>query len=448
MLIKNGKLITWNDSSEIIENHSILIESGKIAQIIPDDQIGSKIDGQEIVDAGGQYIMPGMICAHTHFYGAFARGLALIGNPPQNFPEILRGLWWPLDKSLDKTSSYLSTLVCIIDAIQHGTTMLFDHHASQRAIPGSLDVIAQAVRESGIRADLCYEVTDRDGDKAALEGMAENLRFIQASRANADERGILGAHFGLHASLTLSDKTLEMCRQAIPLDSGFHIHAAEHVVDENDSLDKSGLRVIDRLNMHGILGKNTIVAHGVHIDMHEVELLKDSGTWLSHQPRSNMNNAVGISDVESFLRTGVKVCLGNDGFSNSMWDEWKTCYLEHKSWNHDPRRMGADKIVQMAIHHNRELASSSLGGIDIGVIRPGAVADFIFVDYIPFTELTSGNLPWHIIFGFRESMVTSTMVNGKFLMKDRKILTLDVDKIMADAAQSSREVWKRYNLFN
>jgi putative selenium metabolism protein SsnA len=448
MLIKNAKIITWGLENQILEDCSLWIESGKIKQILSDSQLKDSPMDEETIDAHGQYVMPGNICAHTHFYGAFSRGMSLNGNPPQNFPEILQRLWWPLDKSLDPKSVYLSALVCIIDAIQHGTTTLFDHHASQHSIPGSLDLVAQAVLESGVRADLCYEVTDRDGERAALEGIAENLRFIQTARTNKESQGLIAAHFGLHASLTLSEKTLEMCRQSVTDETGFHIHAAEHTVDEYDSIDKSGHRVIDRLNKHGILGKNTIVAHGVHIDSHEVELIKQSGTWLSHQPRSNMNNAVGISDVESWLRLGVKICLGNDGFSNSMWDEWKTCYLEHKSWNRDPRRMGADKIVQMAIQNNGLLASSSFGGLKIGTIEPGATADIIFVDYKPFTELIPGNLPWHIIFGFRESMITSTMVNGKFLMLDRKFTTLDVEKIIADARQSSKEVWQRYRQMN
>jgi len=158
---------------------------------------------------------------------------------------------------------------------------------------------------------------------------------------------------------------------------------AEHFTDENDSLDKYGMRVIDRLHKLNILGPRTIIAHGVHIDMAEVEQIKETNTWLSHQPRSNMNNAVGLSDVESWLRSGLKVCLGNDGFSNSMWDEWKTCYLEHKNWNRDPRRMSAEKVVQMAVTNNAALASQSFGNIQIGAIEPGAVADLIFVDYKP-----------------------------------------------------------------
>jgi len=152
-----------------LDNYSIRIKSGMISGVIPDSQIMDDHPEEEIFDAHGQFVMPGNICTHTHFYGAFSRGLAIKGAPPQNFVEILQKLWWRLDRSLDPDAVYLSALVCIIDAIQHGTTTLFDHHASQNFIHGSLDLIAEAVLKSGIRADLCYEVTDRDANNVRLK---------------------------------------------------------------------------------------------------------------------------------------------------------------------------------------------------------------------------------------------------------------------------------------
>jgi cytosine/adenosine deaminase-related metal-dependent hydrolase len=202
--------------------------------------------------------------------------------------------------------------------------------------------------------------------------------------------------------------------------------------------------VIDRLQKHGILGPNTITAHGVHFDVREMEILKETGTWLSHQPRSNMNNAVGVAQIESMLRMGIKVCLGNDGFTNSMWDEWKAAYLMHKIENRDPRRMGGYDVQQMAIYNNTDLAKMFFPSAAIGQIAPGAAADLIFVEYYPFTPLTDGNLPWHIIFGFQQSMVTTTMVAGKVLMKDRKLLTLDEEEIAARAREIAPRVWKKY----
>ena len=444
MIIKNANVITCDDQKRIIPNSTILIgNDGRIDSISePQSLNDNPLEAQEVFDAHGQYLMPASICAHTHFYGAFARGMYIPGEAPDAFPAILEKLWWKLDKSLDEKANYYSALVCIIDAIKHGTTTLIDHHASPNSIPGSLDVIARAIEESGIRASLCYEVTDRDGGEKAQQGLEENLRFIEKLKDHKENH--LSALFGLHASLTLSDATLKKARELCPQDIGFHIHAAEHIVDEYDSMKKSGKRVIQRLNDFGILGEKTVVAHGVHIDAKEIGLLVNSGTWLSHQPRSNMNNAVGLPPIESMINTGVKVCLGNDGFSNSMWQEWAAAYLAHKLINSDPRRMPADLIYQMAIINNRELIKTLFNHLETGVIKPGAAADLVLIDYKPFTELNSDNLPWHIVFGFRESMVTSTIVNGKFLMKDRVMTTLDEDSIIKEAKSISASVWKKY----
>jgi len=442
MIIINGKIITWEQPNRILEGQALRIEGSRIVEIGLQSALLEKYPQEERLDAHSQYVMPGNICAHTHFYGAFARGMGIPGPAPKDFPEILAKLWWSLDKSLSLDDVRYSALVCLIDAIKHGTTTLIDHHASPNAIGGSLTEVAMAVREAGLRASLCYEVTDREGEQGTAAGIAENLRFIQA--AKAEKSGQLAATFGLHASLTLSDKTLEACRTACPDDVGFHIHVAEHPVDEYDSLQKSGLRVVDRLKRHGILGPRSLAVHAVHVDVREIELLAESQTWVTHQPRSNMNNAVGMSQPESMMRAGIKVCLGNDGFSNQMWEEWKTAYLAHKLWNQDPRRMSGMDVVQMAIYNNALLAEQQFGVGPIGSIVPGAQADLIFVDYHPFTELTAGNLPWQIIFGFHESMVTTTIAAGKVLMRDRQLLTLDEEKITADARQLSAETWKRY----
>ena len=439
MLVTNAALITWEPTNRILDHHAILIENDRIKDIGTQKKLLDKYPNEELLDARGQYVMPGNICAHTHFYGAFARGMAIPGPAPKDFPEILQKLWWPLDRSLDAQSIRYSVLPCLVDAIKHGTTTLFDHHASPNAIDGSLDIIAEVVEGAGLRAVLCYEVTDRDGKSKMKAGIQENVRFITETKGP-----LLAGTFGLHASLTLSDSSLDLCRQSVPDDIGFHIHTAEHEADEYDSLNKTGVRVIDRLQKHGILGPKTITAHGVHFDAREMQILAETGTWLSHQPRSNMNNGVGVAQIGSMLRTGIKVCLGNDGFSNAMWEEWKTAYLVHKVHHRDPRRMGGYEVAQIAIYNNAALASIFFPDAPIGQLILGAYADLIFVDYHPNTPLTSGNLPWHIIFGFQQSMVTTTIVGGKVLMKDGELLTLDEKEIGAKAREIAPKVWERY----
>jgi putative selenium metabolism protein SsnA len=443
MLITHARLVTWEKPNRILEDSALYVEGGRILEIGDTPTISQRHPDSDSLDAGGQYVMPGNICAHTHFYGAFARGMGIPGNPPRNFPEILGKLWWPLDKALTHDDVRSSAEVCLLDAIRYGTTTLIDHHASPNAIDGSLDVIAAAVEQAGLRAVLCYEVSDRDGPKKAKAGIEENLRFFRRVKKQVPQ-SLLAATFGLHASLTLSDATLKACRQALPEEAGFHIHAAESDADQYDSMAKSGRRVINRLDEHGILGPRSILAHCVRVDEREIDLLAERQAWVTHQPRSNMNNGVGVAPVEAMLQAGVRLGLGNDGFSNAMWEEWKAAYLVHKVWHRDPRRMPASELAQIAVYNNASLASSFFPATPIGALVPGGAADLIFVDFHPYTSLTAENLPWQIVFGFHESMVTTTIVNGKVLMKDRLIQTLDEDKIIADAMQRSKAVWKRY----
>jgi putative selenium metabolism protein SsnA len=444
LLIIHGTVVTWEDPNQVIEDGALLIEGDVIRAVGTSADLLVRYPQAEQMDAKGQLIMPGGICAHTHFYGAYARGLAIPGPAPKNFPEILQRLWWPLDKALDEESVRFSALVCLVDAIKHGTTTLIDHHASPNFIGGSLDVIADAVDQAGLRAVLCYEVTDRDGSEKAQAGIAENVRFLRASK----NRARVSATFGLHAGLTLSDQTLRDCVEAAQgLDTGFHIHVAEHEADEEDSLQKSGERVVPRLQRLGILGPKTIVAHAVHVNAEERAILKNTGTWVSHQPRSNMNNAVGAAAIDTMLAEGMPLALGNDGFSNNMWAEWKAAYFLHKVIHRDPRLAPGDAIARMATVHNGHLAETFFPGQIIGRLVPGAAADVILVNYQPFTPLTAGNLPWHILFGFEASMVTTTIVAGTIVMRDRQVLTLDEAVIAAAARQYAPKVWDRYNHF-
>lgn len=445
MLITNANLITWEKPNRIIENQAIAVENGKIIEFGPQPEMVARYANMEQLDAAGQYVMPGIICAHTHFYSAFSRGMAIPGSAPDGFQQILAKLWWPMDQALDEESVKYSTLVCLIDAIKHGTTTLIDHHASPNCIEGSLDVIGDAIDQSGLRGSLSYEVTDRYGEAKTQAAIQENARFIERVRRERPANGRLSGLCGIHASLTVSEATLDACREATPLDSGFHIHVAEHLSDEYDAVEKSGMRVVDRLNKHQMLGPNTIAVHAVAVDDREIRLLADTHTWVTHQPRSNMNNAVGLSDVESFLRAGIKVGLGNDGFSNQMWTEMKTAYLVHKLWNRDPRKMNGNLLIEMAVYNNAEIASHFFPGTPIGEIIPGAAADLIFVDYHPFTPLTPENLPWHMIFGFHESMITATIVDGKPLMYQRQLLSLDEEAINRRALALSPVLWERYN---
>ena len=441
MIIHNATVVTFDGDNRILTDGAVRYRGATIDAVGDSHTVRAAYPDDETWDAGGMLLMPGQICAHTHFYGAFARGMYIPGAPAKDFPEILQNLWWKLDKALDLDGVRSSAEVCLVDAIRNGTTTLIDHHASQRAIDGSLDVIADAVLASGLRAALCYEVTDRDGDDAAQAGIRENVRFRQRVESTPDwHQGRLAATFGLHASLTLSDATLARCAAE---GDRFHVHVAEHPADQYDSLQKSGTRAVERLHAFGVTGPGSIMAHCIHIDAWEAALLAETGTFVSHQPRSNMNNAVGAAEITPLLRKGLPVCLGNDGFSNDMFAEMKVADMLQKLAHSDPRYLGADQVIQMAVINNRRLAATFFDR-PVGVVAPGAYADLILLDYHPITPLSAANLPWHILFGVSGGHVHSTIAQGVTLMRGRELLTLDEAEIAARSRRNAQATWERY----
>ena len=448
MLITHGLVVCMTEPDRVIEDGALLVRDGLIADIGPTRELlasygDPRLPGHEtdVIDADGKLVLPGNICAHTHFYGAFARGMAIPGQPAADFVQILQRLWWKLDRGLDLEGARYSALVCLANAIRHGTTSLIDHHASPNAIDGSLSVIGQAVRQAGLRAALCYEVTDRNGMAGAQAGIRENVRFAQEIRQQPSE--FIRAAFGLHALLTVGDDTLEQSVEAaresrVPL----HLHVAEGQADQAHSLSEYHMRVIERLLLHGALTSQTICAHCIHVDAHEIELLAGQNACVTHQPRSNMNNAVGTAPVICMLDAGVRVGLGNDGFSNNAFAEMKFADLLQRHTQADPRAMGADKVIHMAYSNNARIAAL-FWGQPVGALQIGAHADIVLADYRPFTPLTASNAPWHILFGMDGSEITDTICAGRLLMRNRQLLTLDEAEIAARAREIALETWAR-----
>ena len=452
ILIGNGTIITLGNDNRLIEQGAILVQGTRIAAIGSDSELRRQHPDADYVDAHAGLILPGFLCTHTHFYGAFARGMAIPGEQPRNFLEILERLWWRLDKLLTLEDTRASAEIFMVDAIRHGTTCVVDHHASPNAIEGSLDVIADVVEQAGIRACLAYEVSDRDGAAVIESGMRENERFIRSLRAERRSRaqaGMLAASYGLHASFTLSSATIERCAAGgADLDVGFHIHVAEDLLDENDSMARYGIPVVDRLEANHILGPRSITAHCVHVQSSEIGRLAATRTNSVHNPRSNMNNAVGRAPVEEMVRAGVNVGLGNDGFSMNMLQEMKVAYLLHKLALADPRVMPGDLVLNMAFTQNARIIQSVFEPFcadfpAVEELSVGGAADIVLLDYLPPTPLSSGNFPWHLIFAMDGRHVNSTMVAGRWLMRNRQLLTIDEERISARARELSQALWNR-----
>ena len=447
MLVTHGRIVTMDTPNEIIPDGALYVDDERIADIGPSVDLEARYPGVGRLDARNRLVMPGLVNAHTHFYDAFARGMMLPGEPAANFSEILEGVWWRLDRALWPDDIHYSALASLVDAIRHGTTTLIDHHASQNRIPGSLDLIASAVEQAGVRACLCYEVSDRDGEEAMRAAIRENARFVGVAKDRQHRgEGRIAATFGLHASMTLSEETLRACAElAGQLGTGCHLHVAEDMADVRETLRRSGLRVVERLQKAGVLGPSTLAAHCVHVDRLETDLLRHSGSMIVHCPRSNMANGVGSADLRWMLKIGIPVGLGTDGWSSNMFAEMAAAFLLHKQASGDPRVLPAEQVVKTAWDHNALIARSYFPelGPHFGRLAVGAPADLILVDYDPPTPLTAENLPQHVVSALDGKSVDTTIVAGRLLMRDGELLSLDERGIMARARELASGLWER-----
>ncbi len=423
-LLKNSSVVSLFPVS--LEMVDLRINGGNIeergAALLPQP-------GEKVIDLKGKIVLPGLVNAHTHLYSSLSRGMPVPKTPPKNFLEILKKVWWKLDRALDEETIYYSALVGAIEAVQNGTTTIIDHHASPNAINGSLDIIKEAMSKVGLRGVLCYEVTDRGGKKRRNEGIAENDRFIAANSSNASFRGLVGAH----ASFTMSDESLTLCGEVASAHrTGVHIHVAEDLCDVSEARKKYHCSIIDRLTRAKILTNRSILAHCIHLSQRDYSRLNKTRTWLAHNPRSNMNNMVGYAPVHQFKNRGM---IGTDGFPSDMIEEAKIAFFKRRDSQQKP------KVDFSRLISGGQQCVSEIFGVQIGTLAKNSAADLIVSDYSAPTQITAENLIGHYLFGMRSANVESVMVGGKWVVKDRTVAGMDIEKIYSEAQAKSKKMW-------
>lgn len=394
-------------------------------------EVGQAPPGVPRRDCSGTLVLPGNVCAHHHLYSALSRGMPYRLEPPANFVQILQRVWWRLDRALDEPSVRLSALVGGLEALRAGTTTVIDHHASPNFIDGSLDVIADALEEIGLRSVLCYEVSDRDGLPRAAAGVAENRRFLAGRRRVT--RGMMGAH----ASFTLSDDTLAACAHAAAAAGcGIHIHVAEDRADQDDSVASYGVRVVERLGAAGVLTADALLAHCVHVSDFEVADITACGATVAHNPRSNMNNRVGYAPLARF---GQRVALGTDGIGGDMITESQLGYFR-------ATEAGAATAPDWPLERladSGRVAGRLFGEPQLGTIAAGAPADLTVLGYDPPAPLSAANLPGHWVFGLAAGRVRDVLVAGELVIADGRSTRVDEAKIAEAAAREAARLWAR-----
>ena len=438
VVIENGLVVTGDEAGTIIPNGFVLFEDNRILEIGD----GKTPDGTDrTFDASGCVVIPGLITAHTHLYGILLRGASLNIEPPTDFAQILQRVWWPVDEALTIEDAKASALSASADMLRNGSTFFADTYSGPNSIEGSLDAVAEGSDAVGIRSMLAFEMTERNEPDEARRGLQENVRFIESLKK---KKTLASGMISIHASFTVDDfiagKAVETAdRLAVPIT----VHTSEGLVDLYHNLQKYGERTVERLERVGVLGKRTVLAHCVHVNKRELELISESGSSVAHNPMSNALNAVGTSPVPDMLSMGITVGLGNDGWIFDPFENMRYALTVHRLARNDPGAMGPDQVFRMAT-----LDGAKSYGLEkeIGSLEKGKLADITILDAtnIP-TPLTSQSVIGHLINSFSGRDVKDVFVNGKQVVGDRKLVLMSDEEVAKISRRSAKSLWSKLN---
>lgn len=388
----------------------------------------------EIIDFCGDLLLPSFVCAHSHIYSIFARGLSMKFDP-KNFQDILDQMWWKLDAKLTNEITYYSGIAAASEFLLNGVTSVIDHHASGEIID-SLNELKKAVSDvSNMRGIYCFETSDRYNIKDCIK---ENATF---ALKNKSEKA--SGLFGMHASMSLSDETLKLIKQNqnnIPI----HVHVAESNMDEEDSLNKYKTSIIERFDKFGIIIDDSLIVHGVFMNDKELDIIKKRNAYIVVNTTSNMNNAVGLPNVKAYLNKGIPVMVGNDGLNSNMASEYMNVYYTSHLFNKSPKELNLGDVNKM-IQNSYEYVSKRLN-IKLGKISEGFKADLLRVKYSPFTSMDETNAFGHIFFGlFPNFKPSDVYIDGLEVVKSYELVNKKLKDELKKANEYSSILWNKLN---
>ena len=434
LIIKNATALQFEPPS-VQEGVDIIIENDKIIQV----GVGaaSEYRADKTVEAEGDYVFPGLVCSHNHFYSGLARGILAKIAPCPDFVSVLKNLWWRLDRAIDEEILYYSGLICSLEAIRSGCTSVIDHHASPNFIKGSLSTLKKGFEKANLRGMTCYEVTARNGQAEMVAGVEENVEFAALIEAEKRAGGsyLVEAAIGGHAPFTLPDEALRLLGEAVAKTGrGAHIHVAEDKYDVTWAHHISGKDILERLNDFGLINDKALMVHGVFLSAVDIEILNAADGFLLHNARSNMNNNVGYSTKLSSVKN---LALGTDGIGANMYEEFKFAYFKHKDTGGE---MWPDSYLKFLWNGNEII--SRYFGEQYGRLEAGYKADLVISDYLPPTPLVPDNIAGHLAFGMGSDTVKTVIVNGKLSYENRRF-PFDIRPIYKTAQKVAQRLWNR-----
>lgn len=435
--IKNAFILTMNDQSQVYQSGDILIKGDRIIAI---GDVKSELIQQdaEIIDATDKIVMPGLVNTHVHTSQQLGRGL---GDDVDLLTWLHKRIW-PYESNLTEEDSYISTLLCNLELIKSGVTAF--------AEPGGQFVssMAKAVAETGIRGMLAKSVMDcGEGLPQAWQKTTQEELDIQIDNINRFHNsadGRVKVWFGIRTIFNASDDLIIRTKElADQYEVGVHMHVAEIKEEVDFAKETRGETTVKHLENLGVLDKNFLAVHTVWMTNEEVEIFRDRQVKVSHNPAAAMR-VLGFAKVPRMLREGICVTIGTDGAPSNnrmnMIDEMWLTSLIHKGWRLEPTVVKAQEILTMATKNG---AKAVLDEENLGSLEEGKKADLIIlnpntVDMLPMHDKIA-----NLVSSMHGSNVESMICDGKWIMKNRKVLTVDEEAIISEAKERAKSIYKR-----
>jgi len=418
LFLKDATYIEW-ETLEFKKSH-LKVTPGANGRVEFIDAVPLKTRADQILNCQGKFVTKSFGNAHHHIYSVLSRGMPAPKNKPENFYEILRYIWWNLDKKLEIDMIEASALFAAMECLKSGVTFVIDHHSSPNAIEGSLETIAGAFEFLGVSHLLCYEISDRDGMQTGLEGFTQTEHYLKSAQ------GLVG----LHASFTLSDHSLR--RAALLVDkfkTGVHIHVAEDKYDQEHCKINYKKQVVERLDEFGFLNSSkTILAHCLHLSKNEKNLISDSNAWVAENIESNLNNNVGCFSAKSL---GNRIMLGTDGMHSDMLRSALYAYFAGQM----TQQLGPGDIYSRFRNIHHYLHQNGFTG--------DGENNLVILDYPGPTEINSGNFLGHFIYGLNSRHVEHVISKGEIVVKERKLVNMNEEDILRFTREMGNKLWKK-----
>ncbi len=426
LLLKNcAQILTQNNTRNILRDKDILIKDGKITDIGKNLSTTGKT-----IDCKDKLAMPGLINTHNHLAMSLFKGY----GDDMPLDKWLQEKIWPAEAKLDDDSVKYGTLFALIEMLKTGTTCFNDMYISSEAV-------LLAARSTGIRGFVAYGMIDLGNPEKTKSEIEEATNFLK--NFTSDKTGLIQPMLGPHSPYTCSRDLLEKTKLLAKENNlPIHIHVSETKKEIDDSIKDKGMRPVEYLDSIGFLNKNIIMAHACHLSKNEIVLIKKTGARISHNPTSNMKLATGgAMPLTQLLNAEIPIGLGTDGSASNnsldLFNEMKVCALLHKFTDDDPETASAQTVLDLAT-----IGGAKVLGLEdkIGSIEIGKRADIILLDLNDTTMIPNHNPVSNLVYSATGACVDTTIVNGKILMENRILKTIDEKKVIEKVKKFSSKL--------